>query len=294
MEEQSNPSNDDASKEAIKEEAKVEDTKANKEVAIQGNKEVSLPSINTRTNKSLASSFDSAYSASLESTVRDLSYFSQLAPYYVKSSLSKHKNENDFIVAAIAGKELKLSLTQSINNVISIQGTATLPVNLIKALLIRAEIIYELIEDYVPLFQFFRIDKEGKTYKDASNKPVVMGIGSIDEEFPNAKPLTTTIVDYRSTYLFTRVRKVGNIEKVITVKGSFTYQDAVLMGLATKDNYVKQPKTMVKARAFSNGAREIAPDIMMGMYSEVEMADSNDVDYHYDDSIDAETIIIED
>lgn len=290
MDNQSNPSNDDASKE----ETIIETTEVENKESNLVKKEETLPSRNTnKISKSVASSFDLSYSSSLESTVKDLVAFNQLAPYYVDSSLCKHRSINDFVVAAIAGKELKLSLTQSINNIVSIQGNATLPVNLIKALLIRENIIFELVEDYVPLYNHYRIDKDNNFVKTQKG-PILAGIGSIKEEFIKSKADSTTVVDFRSTYLFTRLRKIGKLEKLVEVKGSFTWLDAVQMGLSTKDNYIKQPKTMIKARAFSNGAREIAPDIMLGMYSDVEMSDSTNTDYTYDDSIDAEAVVIED
>ena len=239
-------------------------------------------------------SFDLSHSKSLESLVHDLTFYEKLAPVYVKSSLCKHKHESDFIVAAVAGKELKLSLTQSVNNIISIQGNATLPVNLIRALLIRAGVIFEIIEDYVPLYPFVKVDKEGNVAKNKENKPIIIGYGSTTEELVGGKIyIANNIADYRTTYRFRRVRKLGNEDVIVEVKASFTWQDAIQMQLSTKDNYVKQPKAMLKARAFSNGAREIAPDIMLGMYSDVEMYDSTNIDYTYDDAIEAETIVLE-
>lgn len=239
-------------------------------------------------------SFDLSHSKSLESLVHDLTFYEKLAPVYVKSSLCRHKNESDFIVAAVAGKELKLSLTQSINNIVSIQGNATLPVNLIKALLIRAGVVFEIIEDYVPLYPFLKTDKEGKVSKDSNNKPTIIGYGSTSEELVGGKIyISNNIADYRTTYRFRRVRKLGKEDVIVEIKASFTWNDAVQMQLSTKDNYTKQPKAMLKARAFSNGAREIAPDIMLGMYSDVEMYDSTNIDYTYDDAVEAETIIIE-
>jgi len=296
MEHQSNNQNEGDTNNATNNDTNNEyvvDTKRPNEVASVANQ-------NRDTTPSVKStfgtpSFDLSHSKSLESLVHDLTFYEKLAPVYVKSSLCKHKNESDFIVAAVAGKELKLSLTQSINNIVSIQGNATLPVNLIKALLIRAGVVYEIIEDYVPLYPFYKLDKDGNVAKNKENKPTIIGYGSATEELVGGKVyISSNIADYRTTYRFRRVRKLGKEDVVVEVKASFTWSDAVQMQLSTKDNYVKQPKAMLKARAFSNGAREIAPDIMLGMYSDVEMYDSTNIDYTYDDAIDAETYVIED
>lgn len=47
----------------------------------------------------------------------------------------------------------------------------------------------------------------------------------------------------------------------------FTQEDAQKMGLATKDNWVKQPATMRKWRAISAAARVVFPDVLWGLAS---------------------------
>jgi len=47
------------------------------------------------------------------------------------------------------------------------------------------------------------------------------------------------------------------------------------MGLASKDNWVKQPLTMLKARALSDALRTVFPDLLNGLYSEEEMKDTD-------------------
>lgn len=55
---------------------------------------------------------------------------------------------------------------------------------------------------------------------------------------------------------------------------SFAWEEAVLMGLAAKDNWRKMPKDMLYARAVSRGARRMFADVIRGFYSKEEMLDS--------------------
>lgn len=57
-------------------------------------------------------------------------------------------------------------------------------------------------------------------------------------------------------------------------KSVFTIQDAQRMGLAGKDNWKKQPATMLKWRAISAACRVVFPDAISGVYTPEEIADS--------------------
>ena len=53
----------------------------------------------------------------------------------------------------------------------------------------------------------------------------------------------------------------------------FTIDDARNLGLAVRDNWKKQPKTMLKWRAISAACRVVFPDAISGIYTEEEIAD---------------------
>jgi hypothetical protein len=55
---------------------------------------------------------------------------------------------------------------------------------------------------------------------------------------------------------------------------SFTLQDASQMGLLNKDNWKKQPVTMMRARGISRICREVYPDLIGGMYAKEEIQDN--------------------
>lgn len=53
---------------------------------------------------------------------------------------------------------------------------------------------------------------------------------------------------------------------------SFTMEDAKALGLASKDNWKKQPSTMLKWRAIAACARVVFPDVIQGMYTPEEIS----------------------
>jgi hypothetical protein len=62
-------------------------------------------------------------------------------------------------------------------------------------------------------------------------------------------------------------KRDGKFEKI--GDSSFSLDDARLAGLATKDNWIKYPKNMLFARAFSNGVKWCCPDVFGGaVYNE--------------------------
>lgn len=58
-------------------------------------------------------------------------------------------------------------------------------------------------------------------------------------------------------------------------KEVFTIEDAKRLGLAGKDNYIKQPKTMLKWRAVTACARVVFPDVVGGLYTGEEIDPDN-------------------
>jgi hypothetical protein len=79
-------------------------------------------------------------------------------------------------------------------------------------------------------------------------------------EYIEVKQLT----DEACTYI---AKRVGRPEQTF----SFTMTDAKRAGLAGGDNWRKYPKAMLKARAGSHIARQVFPDIVMGIYDPDEI-----------------------
>lgn len=104
-------------------------------------------------------------------------------------------------------------------------------------------------------------------------------------------------IDYVTEYEFKRPIVVNGTTEVITNKYHFSLKDAEIAGLLTKDNYQKYSRQMIEHRAFTYGARDIAPDLIMGCLESTEAAVINNTnidDSMIDNIVDTECVDIVD
>lgn len=76
--------------------------------------------------------------------------------------------------------------------------------------------------------------------------------------------LQIEVTDTRATCTVTRVNESPHTE-------IFTLDDAKKLQLVGKDNWIKQPRTMLKWRAVAAAFRVVFPDIIAGFYTEEEI-----------------------
>jgi hypothetical protein len=227
-------------------------------------------------------------------TAQALEHMQKLGEVLVKSALCPIRKAEDVVLAILTGNQYGFHYMVSVNNIFPINGKPTLSAHLQRALLIKHNIVFEKIHNYEPVYQFLKVDKEGnfiKITQDGKEVPIVVARGTIHDSFPDAKIYMNKVVDYITTYTFKRLVKLGNTTEIIKAKSSFTMSEAVQAGLAEKDNYIKYPARMLDARAFTTGAREIAPDVTLGVYSISELADANNIPYTINDNL--EEVIIQ-
>lgn len=74
-------------------------------------------------------------------------------------------------------------------------------------------------------------------------------------------------IDYIAEYEMFRVINGKEMSSI----GTFTYSDAVIADMLTKDTYKKYPKVLIKHRAFTYAARDIASDILFGVMETTEL-----------------------
>ena len=140
----------------------------------------------------------------------------------------------------IAGRELGMGPMAALSNIVVIQGRPTLGIHAIGALLTRAGVEKQTLEDFVPVM--------GEDGTDNANK----------------------VVDYRTTIRFTQKSRFGDI---VREDVSFIWKDATNMDLTSKDNWKRMPKIMLWSRCMSLGARRAAPAAMLGMYETAEASE---------------------
>lgn len=168
-----------------------------------------------------------------------------------KSGLSPLKKAEDVMSAILMGKELGLGTMTAISNIYSINGKASLGVHVINALLLKAGITYQIMEDYFPVW------------------------GTKNKGLPTE---VKAVIDYRTTIKFNRlVKRENGSYKEMEITSSYSISEARMAGLLEKDNWKNHPKTMTKNRALAIGGRMIAGDILLGCYETSELLESNNV-----------------
>ena len=132
---------------------------------------------------------------------------------------------------------------------------------------------------YVYPVKYYK-DWQGNLYKDymlnngyaiASNTEEAKRIAS-EKKIPIYR-VPAVPIDYVTSYRF--YRKIGDRD-VVSV-GKFSYSEAVAAGLLSKETYIKYLRIMLQNRAFAYGARDIADDLLMGVYTVEELKHINHI-----------------
>lgn len=207
-----------------------------------------------------------------------------LSEVLVKSKLCPLKTKEDAFMAIQTGKELGLPFVVSVSQIYPIESKPTLGVHLIRGILLREGIYFNKSHDCEDYFEFASKTEEGKLE--------VIKKGFIDEQ-PSGS--LKRIIDRRTQYIFERdIKTPSGKWRTLTIKTSFGVTDVQAAELDKKTNYQRHLPRMLDARAFAIGAREIADDILNGIYTPTEMIDGSnvqDIDYTIDEN-GTETVII--
>lgn len=248
---------------------------------------------------SLTSSTDFSY---IEALANHLDSLQKVAGVFIKGGLCPIKNESDFIVATVSGQQLGLPMITAINNIIVISNKPSITTHLMRALLLKAGVVFRKVYDFAAQYQLYEAETvEGnKVAKKIGNPPtpIPRGILTLGDKEPDDLVAGRKEIDRITQYEFTRqLKQPDGTYREVTVISSFKMSDANKAELLDKDNYSKYPARMLDARAFAIGAREIASDILFGMYTVSELADSNNINYtmdaNYQETIDSEIEIVD-
>jgi hypothetical protein len=202
----------------------------------------------------------------------------------VNSGLTPLKKPEAVVAAVMMGKELGLEPMVSVNNIIPINGKATLGIHLINALLLKAGVVTEVLREYEPCFRF--------ALKGDNNDPIITKIDFIDGTLRDGESRGKSIVDYKTVVRMTRsIKQPDGSWKEMIITKSFSWSDAITAGLHEKDNWKNYPAILTLKMATVTAARIIAADVLLGMYETGEMADAAGVPYSMTD--DGKVTIIE-
>ena len=93
-------------------------------------------------------------------------------------------------------------------------------------------------------------------------------------------------IDFVTEYKFTRYKMINGKEREVTAISHYSYTEAQAAGLFDKDTYKKYPRILISHRAFTLGARDIAPDAIMGCQETTELKIVNGKDINDSDLMD--------
>lgn len=96
-------------------------------------------------------------------------------------------------------------------------------------------------------------------------------------------------IDYVTEYKFTRYKMINGKEREVTSLSHFSFSEAQAAELFSKDTYKKYTRILIGHRAFTLGARDIAPDAIMGCMETTELKIVNGKDLSSDDFIDVDS-----
>lgn len=253
----------------------------------------------SKDNKQLTTKTSEAPSINSSSFLSKYQNIEEIATAMYKSNIcpADVKNPQDLIIRILKGRELGLMPMTAIDNIHVINGKAGFSVNLYTAMLIQAGITYKIIKNFEPVYEYVTQNMIRYSEEDIKANPNKFQV--VTKETDKTKYNKDCVQVQRAKIdIATEIefkRKVKGVDgKLIDISHieRFTWSDAVQEELATKDNYVKKPRKMFEARCFTRGARVIAPDLYMGNYSDMELADSAGVDYEVNENDGATTIIL--
>lgn len=157
---------------------------------------------------------------------------------------SQVKTPAQAMLIAQMGAELGLPMVTSFNNINVIQGKPVLGWRGQVALVQSQGVIVDITKNYEP-----KLNAEGKF---TGNRETVVQI----------------------------IRRYAKLDgRIITHTYSKSWNECVLAGWTEKDNWAKYPINMLKARAITDALALYCSDMLNGIYSLEEMADTLNIDY---------------
>lgn len=209
------------------------------------------------------------------------------------SGLNAFDKPEDVATVMVWAKEMQFPMVNALAHCMVVNSRLGIDSHAARALLTKANVIAETIEDYRPIYTY---SSPTKTYsqEEIDSNPEEYFIfldGKVAAAKLEAKEIIQGIykgkvavirspepIDYRTVIRFTRYFKTPEGYKKLVEYGKFNFQEAIDAELTKKSNWQNWPSDCCYARAYMRGSRRIADDILMGVYSKLELADISDND----------------
>ena len=192
----------------------------------------------------------------------------------------------DKVHGVLKGKTLGVDTVTSIEHIHQIKTgngvVSTVGVHLIVALLLKAGIKINFIEDFIPLYQY--IDMSGNTYQQETIESSKDRFQVISESTPDSDYDKMKIQVVFTTKEYTRRTIVEMTRGVNVIRISYTLQQATDAGLyhgvstqgkdvTGKGNWNDNAASMLRNRPLSICGRIIGADVINGLYTFEEIID---------------------
>lgn len=205
-------------------------------------------------------------------------YQSNLAPAHFDTP-------KDAAVAIMYGKELGIGAMSALMNMFVIGGKVGIGIHLYTGKLIKENILYDIKEDYTPVYSYLAkhevVYSESDYHQNKDDFQIITAKTPQTEYNVNKIQVIKKHIDYKTTIKFTRIHKIfGEVHKMEILMTVY-FSEYQLMGVV-KDtgSWAKQPRTMLRSRCLTTGARLIAPDLFANIYSDSELHDMNGTVYN--------------
>ncbi len=215
----------------------------------------------------------------------------------LKSGLTPHKKPADIMAAIILGRELGIGVMTAVNHIHSVNGRASVGIQIILAKLLQCGVVYKILKDFDN--SYFYKTKDGAEYKEKFvmnnlDKFQIVTAKTDINEYVKEKIQVMRFTEDTVTEIefYRKVKQIDGTYTDMVINHKYGWSDVKVNGFDDKDNWKKMPKLMLRTRCLTIGARLIAPDYLSGIYEDSENYDVNNIPYKVDGD-NAEVIVLE-
>lgn len=197
-----------------------------------------------------------------QATLEDMK---ELAKMLIDSKLipGNFSKPEEVVTVILKGRALGLHPLIALDNIYFINSRTVVSAGIMTALAESKNYVIKCIRDFEPIYDDEK-DKNGNVVID-----------------PNTNKPRRKIVDRVTTIrVYKRNAELGMVLENDT---DYYWSEIVMLGLSTKDNYVKQPRNMLFIRCLTRALRRYASPAIMNLYEVSEIADVENVEYYLDE-----------
>jgi hypothetical protein len=208
----------------------------------------------------------------------------------MESKLVPFKKAGDVVVVLQAARDFKIPITFALANIHPISGKASAGVHLLSAQLLKNNIVYEIVEDYEPIYEYIGeggIPISHDEFHKNRDEYYLIGAKTPKDKYHKTKlnVLRKKEIDRRTKIKFERIMpQPDGTHHKMTIYGQFSRNEGIKAGLYEQNPHTwnKYERAMIYARAFGDGSKKIGNDVLLGMNEVSMMCDTFDIPYTTD------------